>query len=163
VYRFLARLAFSPAETEDLTQEVFLRAIRSLPRYQDRGLPFTAYLLQIARNLARDRWRAGLTRPLLTGDVPDRAVTGPGPESLAVDRVRREALVAALDQLSQDHRLVLRLRILEERPAAEVAQITRRSPAAVRQLQVRALAALRAALGNEFGAATAGPDWSTGE
>lgn len=158
VYRSLARLGFSPAEAEDLTQEVFLRAIRSLPKYQDRGLPFTAYLLQIARNLARDRWRAGLTRPRVTGDVPDLAVTGPGPESLAVEGARREALTAALDQLSADHRLVLRLRILEGRPASEVAQITHRSPAAVRQLQVRALAALRAALGNEFTAAAAETD-----
>lgn len=157
VYRVLARLAPSPAETEDLTQEVFLRAIRSLPRYRDQGLPFSAYLLQIARNLARDRWRASSNRPLLTGEVPDRAVTGPGPESLAVDGARREALIAALDRLSADHRLVLRLRILDGRPASEVARITNRSPAAVRQLQVRALAALRTALGNEIGGLVAGP------
>jgi DNA-directed RNA polymerase specialized sigma24 family protein len=59
VYRSFARLTRDPAEAEDLTQEVFLRALRSLPRFEDRGLPFTAYLLQIAHNLARDRWRAG--------------------------------------------------------------------------------------------------------
>lgn len=158
VYRCLARLTASPAEAEDLTQEVFLRAIRSLHRYRDQGLPFTAYLLQIARNLARDRWRASLTRPLVTGDVPERAVTGPGPEALAVEGARREALICALDELSADHRLVLRLRILEGRPASEVARITDRSPAAVRQLQVRALAALRTALGNEFGGPAAEPE-----
>jgi DNA-directed RNA polymerase specialized sigma24 family protein len=80
VYRSFARITQDPAEAEDLTQEVFLRALRSLPRFEDRGLPFTAYLLQIAHNLARDRWRARLAaRLVVTADVPDRAVAGPGP------------------------------------------------------------------------------------
>jgi RNA polymerase sigma-70 factor, ECF subfamily len=154
VYRTFARLGFSPAEAEDLTQEVFLRAIRSLPRFEDRGVPFAAYLLQIARNLARDRWRAGSRSPLPADDVPDQALAEPGPEGLAIDAARRETLLAALDLLSADHRLVLRLRILEGRRTSEVAELTHRSPAAVRQLQVRALAALRSALGDE----TAGPE-----
>ncbi len=61
VYRSFARFTRDPAEAEDLTQEVFLRALRSLPQFEDRGLPFTTYLLRIASNLARDRWRAGLS------------------------------------------------------------------------------------------------------
>jgi RNA polymerase sigma-70 factor, ECF subfamily len=154
VYRSFARFTRNPAEAEDLTQEVFLRALRSLPRFEDRGLPFTAYLLRIARNLARDRWRAGSARLMVTADVPDRAVPGPGPENLAVDADRREALLTALDRLTPDHRAVLRLRILEGRTTSEVAALIHRSQPAVRQLQVRALAALRAALGEEFGTAS---------
>ncbi len=154
VYRSFARLTRYPAEAEDLTQEVFLRALRSLPRFEDRGLPFTAYLLQIARNLARDRWRAGAARLVMTAEVPDRAGSGPDPESLAVDGTRREALLSALDRLTPDHRAVLRLRILEGRTTREVAALTHRSQPAVRQLQVRALAALRTALGDEFGEGT---------
>ena len=150
VYRSFARLTQDPAEAEDLTQEVFLRALRSLPRFEDRGLPFTAYLLQIARNLARDRWRARPARLVVTAHVPDRAAASPGPESLAVDSARREALVAALDRLAPDHRAVLRLRILEGRATSEVAALIGRSQPAVRQLQVRALAALRSALGDEL-------------
>jgi RNA polymerase sigma-70 factor, ECF subfamily len=149
VYRRFARLGFSPAEAEDLTQEVFLRAIRSFPRFKDRGVPFSAYLLQIARNLARDRWRAGSRSPLPAADIPDQALAEPGPEGLAIDAARRERLLAALDLLSADHRLVLRLRILEGRPTSEVAELTHRSPDAVRQLQVRALGALRSALADE--------------
>jgi RNA polymerase sigma-70 factor (ECF subfamily) len=153
VYRSFARLTRDPAEAEDLTQEVFLRALRSLPQFEDRGVPFTAYLLQIAHNLARDRWRAGPARLVVTADVPDRAMTVPGPESLAVDSARREVLLSALDQLTPDHRAVLRLRILEGRATSEVATLIHRSQPAVRQLQVRALTALRAALGDEFGTA----------
>jgi RNA polymerase sigma-70 factor, ECF subfamily len=154
VYRTFARLGFSPAEAEDLTQEVFLRAIQSLPRFEDRGVPFAAYLLRIVRNLAQDRWRADPRSPLPTADIPDQALAEPGPEGLAIDAARRETLLAALDLLSADHRLVLRLRILEGRRTSEVAELVHRSQAAVRQLQVRALAALRSALAD----VAAGPE-----
>jgi RNA polymerase sigma-70 factor (ECF subfamily) len=145
VYRSFARFTADPAEAEDLTQEVFVRALRALPQFEDRGLPYLAYLLRIAGNLARDRWRAGPARPVVTGDIPDRAAPGPGPDSLVIAGDRRQLLLAALDQLGPDHRAVLRHRILEGRATREVAALTHRSEPAVRQLQVRALAALRAA------------------
>jgi len=152
VYRSFARYTKDPAEAEDLTQEVFLRALRALPQYSDRGVPYLAYLLRIAANLARDRWRAGPPRLVPVGDLPDRPAPGPGPDGLAVQSDRRAALLRALDRLGPDQRAVLRLRILEGRSSAEVGALTNRSPAAVRQLSVRALAALRAALADQPGA-----------
>jgi RNA polymerase sigma-70 factor (ECF subfamily) len=71
VYRSFARYTKNPAEAEDLTQEVFLRAFRALPQYADRGVPYLGYLLRIATNLARDRWRAGPPRVVPVGSVPD--------------------------------------------------------------------------------------------
>jgi RNA polymerase sigma-70 factor (ECF subfamily) len=155
VYRSFARYTRDPAEAEDLTQEVFLRALRALPHYSDRGVPYLAYLLRIAANLARDRWRAGPPRLVPVGDLPDRPAPGPGPDGLAVQSDRRAALLRALDRLGPDQRTVLRLRILEGRSSAEVGALTNRSPAAVRQLSVRALAALRAALDDQPGAMSA--------
>jgi RNA polymerase sigma-70 factor (ECF subfamily) len=155
VYRSFARYTSDPAEAEDLTQEVFLRALRSLPRYTDRGVPYLAYLLRIAANLARDRWRAGPARVVPVGDLPDGPAPGPGPDGLAVASDARATLLRALDQLRPEHRTVLRLRILEGRPASEVGAMTDRSPAAVRQLSVRALAALRAALEQQRGVVAA--------
>jgi RNA polymerase sigma-70 factor, ECF subfamily len=152
VYRSFARYTKDPAEAEDLTQEVFLRALRALPQYSDRGVPYLAYLLRIAANLARDRWRAGPPRLVPVGDIPDRPAPGPGPDGLAVASDRRAALLRALDRLGPDQRAVLRLRILEGRSSAEVGAMTNRSPAAVRQLSARALAALRAALDDQPGA-----------
>lgn len=63
VYRSFARYTTDPFEAEDLTQDVFLRALRSLPRFAETGAPYTAYLLRIAAILARDRWRAGPAGP----------------------------------------------------------------------------------------------------
>lgn len=154
VYRSLARYTHDPGEAEDLTQEVFLRALRALPQYSDRGVPYVAYLLRIAANLVRDQWRAGTARALPLADLPDRPAPGPGPDGLAVAGDERAALLRALDRLEPDHRAVLRLRILEGRSSAEVGLLTSRSAAAVRQLNVRALAALRAALAEESGAMT---------
>jgi RNA polymerase sigma-70 factor (ECF subfamily) len=154
LYRSVARVAEDPAEAEDLTQEVFLRALRSLPGFEERGLPFGSYLLRIADNMVRDRWRARPRRPVVTGSVPERTVPGPGPDTLAVESDRRAVLLAALDSLAPDHRAVLRLRILEGRTTSEVATLIDRSQPAVRQLQVRALAALRTALGPELGSFT---------
>ena len=147
VYRSFARFVQDPAEAEDLTQEVFLRALRSMPQFEDRGLPYLAYLLRIAGNLARDRWRAGPNRLVVTADLAEVTEPGPAPDRLAFESDRRKALLAALDRLRPDHRAVLRLRILEGRSTSEVAALTHRSQQAVRQLQVRALAALRVALG----------------
>ena len=151
VYRSFARYTRDPAEAEDLTQEVFVRALRALPQFTDQGVPYTAYLLRIAANLARDRWRAGLARVVPVADVPEQPSQRLGPDGLAIESDRRAALLSALDRLRPEQRAVLRLRILEGRNTSEVATLTNRSPAAVRQLQVRALAALRVALADQLG------------
>jgi RNA polymerase sigma-70 factor (ECF subfamily) len=151
VYRSFARYTKDPAEAEDLTQEVFLRAFRALPQYADRGVPYLGYLLRIATNLARDRWRAGPPRVVPVGNVPDWPAPGPGPDGLAEQSDRRAVLLRALDGLRPDQRTVLRLRILEGRSSAEVGALTNRSPAAVRQISSRALASLRAALDDQLG------------
>jgi RNA polymerase sigma-70 factor (ECF subfamily) len=155
VYRSFARYTSDPSEAEDLTQEVFLRALQALPQFTDRGVPYTAYLLRIAANLARDRWRAGPARVVPVGEIPDRPSPGRGPDGLVIDSDRRAALLSALDQLGADQRAVIRLRIIEGRTASEVGALTNRSPAAVRQLQARAVAALRAALNDQLSDMTA--------
>lgn len=143
VYAIAYRALRNVSEAQDLTQEVFLRALRSLPRYEETGAPFRAYLATIARNLIRDRWRKH--RPQLV--ELDLATTIPGttdlPEDRALQTVDRENLRQALRQLSDDHQIVLRLRINDGLSAAEAGQIMGRSPSAVRQLQYRAMLALR--------------------
>jgi RNA polymerase sigma-70 factor (ECF subfamily) len=156
VFRSLARYTDDPAEAEDLTQEVFVRALRSLPRFVDRGIPFTAYLLRIADNLARDRWRRGPSRIESLDGLSDRPSERPGPEHGMLRGDRREALLNGLDQIALPQRMVLRMRFLEGRTTQEIATLTGRSAAAVRQIQVRGLNALRNALGAEWSAN--GPD-----
>jgi RNA polymerase sigma-70 factor (ECF subfamily) len=143
VYRAVCRRARTPAEAEDLTQDVFIRAIRALGSYRDDEASYRAYLFRIARNLVIDRWRA---RPASTAgyqDLPDLADPAAGPEAAAIARDERSRLLAALDRLPDSYSDVLRLRILGDRTAAEVGEIRGQSANAIRQLQFRAIAALR--------------------
>src|SRR5260221_1709143 len=98
VYRSFARYTRDLSEAEDLTQEVFLRALRAMPQFADRGVPYTAYLLRIAANLARDRRRARPARVVPVGEIPERPSLGRGPDGLAIDSERRAALLSALDR-----------------------------------------------------------------
>ncbi len=54
VYRFLRAQAASEEDAEDMTQQVFLQALDALSKYQERGLPFAAWLFTISRNVAND-------------------------------------------------------------------------------------------------------------
>ncbi len=130
------------SDAQDLTQEAFLRALRRLDQFQQRGVPFHAYLSTIARNLIRDRWRQPVSAPvplqhvdLIEPDATDRAV---------ISDDERAYLRQVLTRLPDDYQTVIRLRVLEERPTEEVADLMRRSPGAVRVLQHRAILALRA-------------------
>src|ERR1051326_6610003 len=57
VYRYMRAQTSSADEAADLTQQVFLQALKALPRYRSRGAPFAAWLFQIARHVATDAYR----------------------------------------------------------------------------------------------------------
>jgi RNA polymerase sigma-70 factor (ECF subfamily) len=148
VYAIVYAAVRDRQEAEDLTQDVFVRALNALDRYQETDVPFRAYLAAIARNRVRDRWRkrqfaqVGLEHApeLLAHDRPDVALAG---LPLAVD------INEAILELPEDYRTVLQLRLWEDRSSEEVARLMGRSAGAVRVLQYRALAALRRTLEEE--------------
>jgi RNA polymerase sigma-70 factor, ECF subfamily len=131
------------AEAEDLTQEVFYRALRSLDRYQDTGSGFRAYLATIARNLVRDRWKRKTPVQVALQHLPDLSSAELGPEEHSLLATDTQQLLNALSILPTDYQQVILLRVAEGRSCAEVAKLMRRSAGAVRVLQHRAIAALR--------------------
>src|SRR5271166_6409265 len=128
-------------EAEELTQEVFVRALPHLTEDFD-GDRTRAYLAQTARNLLRDRWRRRQYLVIEPG-VPDAPSDAVDPETSALELDDRADLVAALGRLSEEQRQVLRMRLLEGLSAADVAERLGRNADAVRQLQHRALLRLR--------------------
>jgi RNA polymerase sigma-70 factor (ECF subfamily) len=151
VYRSVARWAATPAEAEDLTQDVFVRAIQSIGSYRgaDLAVSYRAYLLRISRNLAIDRWRARHAagtvthQPISEENMPRPPDVGTGLEAAVISREEHSRLLAALDRLPDAYSDVLRQRILCGLTAAEVAARTGQTANAVRQLQFRAMTALR--------------------
>jgi len=141
VYAYLARRVKSRAEVEDLTSDVFGRALAGLPRYEARGAPFSAWLMRIAANALVDRARRAKRRGPTELDLAPSE-----PERLdAEERARLYRLVA---ELPAHQRRVVELRFAEERSIREIATALGRSEGAVKQLQLRALAALRAKIGS---------------
>jgi len=146
IYRFVAQRCSSAADAEDLTQSVFLRALSSLPAFEDRGVPFEAYLFRTARNLLVDRWRAATTSSIQLTSLSedDSSLLDQGPMADVVED--RDELLKAFHQLSPSHQQVLRLRLIEGRSSTEVASLLDSTPPAIRQMQVRAVSALRSAM-----------------
>jgi RNA polymerase sigma-70 factor (ECF subfamily) len=128
-------------DAQDVTQEAFLRALRQLNQFQERGIPFHAYLATIARNLIRDRWRqpVAVSIPLHQVDLIEPDAT----DAMIIATNGLDDLHDIMSRLLADYQTIIRLRILEERPTEEVAVLMRRSPGAIRVLQHRAIVALR--------------------
>ncbi|MFV9675921.1 MAG: sigma-70 family RNA polymerase sigma factor, partial [Anaerolineales bacterium] len=57
IYRYIRTRVAEDRTAEDLTETVFLRSFESLSRYKEKGLRFSAFLYQIARNLLVDHYR----------------------------------------------------------------------------------------------------------
>jgi RNA polymerase sigma-70 factor (ECF subfamily) len=148
LYGLIYRAVRRRDDAHDLTQEVFARALPTLDRAPP-GLRIRAFLNTIARNLLRDRWR----RRSLEFVALDEQSPLPDHTADLLDQVlsaaERDALRRALATLPADYRRVLHLRIVEGRPMPEVAVTLGRKPDAVRQLQHRALVALRDRLREE--------------
>jgi len=147
VYAFIARRVRDRDVAEDLTSDVFHRALAFLPRYEWRGAPFGAWLLRIAANVIADQGKqAGRERPL--SDPEDLA--GPD-EHRAEDSERRARLFQLVSTLPDDQQRVIRMRFTEDRSIREIAAALGRTDGAVKQLQFRALKNLRARWGESHG------------
>ena len=135
VWAFVIRRTANRAETEDITSDVFRRALENLHGYDWRGLPFSAWLLRIAANTMSHRW-----------EKTARESADPLPETAAPDAEleRRAMLFQLVDRLPEAQRRVIELRYIEQRSLSEVAQALGKSEGAVKQLQRRALEQLRA-------------------
>lgn len=147
IFRYLYYRTGDTHTAEDLTSEVFIRMIRSISSYQPLGVPFTAWLFQIARNITIDHFRknSGAVSVTLNESVPAQ-----GDMASVIDRrLDNQHLVAALKKLNEDQRDVIVLRFLAGMPIAEVSETLGKSENAVKGLQRRALMSLRQVLTEE--------------
>jgi RNA polymerase sigma-70 factor, ECF subfamily len=140
VYAYVVRRVRDRAETEDLTAEVFHQALANLKRFEWRGIPFAAWLFRIAANLISDRWqRSG--REVSDEDRLQLAEAS-GTEIKEIEW--RASVFWLVETLPEEQRRVVVLRFVDEKSIKEVAREIRKTEGAVKQLQFRALTALRA-------------------
>lgn len=142
IYRFMRRRASSREEAEDLTQEVFVAAVRALTEARsNEEVPTLAWLYTVARRRLVDRLRREYRQSVATvssiAPSPDEPVYGP-----SVVR----PLLEGLRKLEEPQRQVIVLKLFEGRRFAEIAEIVQASEEACRTRFSRGLAALRADL-----------------
>jgi RNA polymerase sigma-70 factor, ECF subfamily len=149
VYAFIARRVRDRAAAEDLTADVFHKALANLPRFDWRGVPFAAWLLRIASNVVADRWRRSARE--VVEDPPEESAQTISPASEPEEIERLARLFRMVENLPADQRRVIGMRFAEGMTIREIAQELGRSEGAVKQLQFRGLETLRAQLGGKHG------------
>lgn len=128
---------------EDVTAATFARAIEELPRFEHRGVPYSAWLYRVATNLIHRQGRRRPTQEL----GPLLASAAPGPEELAEAGDRAATVRRAVSELPDDQRRAVLLRFGGELRNREIAELMERSEGAVKLLTFRALTTLRRRLG----------------
>ena len=144
VFRHAYFLTGDPFLAEDLTAQTFLKALEAIPRYEQRGVPFIAWLLRITGNLTINYKKAqknGHHAQLPdTLEDEDRFTS---PEKSCVAKSNSERVWRFVSRLPHEQRQVIVMRFIDDLPYPEVAQVLGKSVGAVRVIQFRALAGLR--------------------
>lgn len=148
VYRYVYYRLGNRQDAEDVTEQVFLRALQAINRFRHHDSPFIAWLLGIARNAVIDHLRARKANQPLSEALMDKDRHG-DPALMADLRCTHEQLRQAILGLKPDYRDVIVLRFVEQLDHAQTAAALDKSEGAARVLQHRALAALREALAKE--------------
>lgn len=146
IYRLVLYKVGNAHDSQELTQETFLKAFRSLERYEIRETPFKTYLGRIALNLITDYWRKKGRTPLVVDiaeyqqPLVDQAT---GPEEAALDSEQQSELLQLIRLLPDDQRQAVELRIIAGLPVREAAEFMGKTEGALKMLQQRALKNLR--------------------
>jgi RNA polymerase sigma-70 factor (ECF subfamily) len=147
VYRYILARTGNTYDAEDLAEEVFMRVLEAIERFQWREAPFSAWLFRIAHNAVISQRRKDTARgkagPLLDGIPVDSA----GPEDLVEHRLVLNEVMAAAQRLPEAQRQVIALRFGAGLTVAETARAMNKGEGNVKVIQHKAIAKLREMMG----------------
>jgi RNA polymerase sigma-70 factor (ECF subfamily) len=151
VYNFALYELRDPHAAEDLTAQVFLRALSGLRHFREQADPpqssFRVWLFQIARNALSNERRRGRRHPEAPLDAALELPAADNVHDAAAGRAEVRAALAAIDLLPPDRRRALVLRFVNELDAREIGQVLGRSEGATRVLIHRSLQAVARSIG----------------
>jgi RNA polymerase sigma-70 factor, ECF subfamily len=142
VYRYVVVRVGNRLDAEDITSQVFIKVVQSLPSYKLRGVPFSAWLFRIARNQVIDHVRKRSVK-IETAWIEPSAASQEDPTKLAELNVAIDELMKALVLLTTAQREVIEFRFIAELSIAETAETMGKSEGAIKALQYSALVSLR--------------------
>ena len=147
MYNYIYYRVGNHQEAEDLTAKVFYRALNHIPHYNNRGVPFAAWLYRIARNLIANWHRDNNRRQMVALDKVNLPEEGRHtPHQAAEITNERELLLAAIQKLPPERQQLLTLKFAEKMSNAEIGRIMGRSEGAIKSLYHRTLVALKSLL-----------------
>lgn len=146
VYAFALTRTRDRTAAEDVTAETFRQALENLPRFEWRGVPFSAWLFRIAANTAADHFQRAAREHVVAGAPPETA--DESWESRLIEVETKARLFELVQRLPESQRRVIVMRFGQEQSVRDVAAAMNRSEGAVKLLQHRAMQTLRAWIGD---------------
>ncbi len=144
IYNYIYYRTGSPHDAEDLTERVFLRALAHIQSYNNRGVPFSAWLYRIAHNLVANWHRDNSRRKEVSlEDQKNLHMRSEHPEMQLVQSQEQEGLLKAIRKLPEERQTLIILKFVEHLSNSEVATIMGRSEGAIKSLYHRTLLSLR--------------------
>lgn len=150
IYAYIAARIGNRFDAEDLTEDVFVRALQSIGSFKWQGISIGAWLFRIAHNVTVDHHRKNSRRQSVPIEDTLRS-KGPSPEERAATNIAFEKVREVFDRLTQAQQQVLSLRLASGISVAETAKIMGKSEGAVKASQHSALAAIRRIFAAEYG------------
>jgi RNA polymerase sigma-70 factor, ECF subfamily len=136
---FVQSIVRDPHDAEDITQNVFAKLMKAILKYEEREVPFAAWILRVARNAALDHLRAKRLVPCEEVRTSDE-----GYEQIGFER--SQSLRQALETLPEEQREVLVLRHVAGLSPGEIADRLDKTEGSIHGLHHRGRGALRTAL-----------------
>jgi len=142
IYRYCFFRVQDPDHAEDLTADVFLKAVDGLSRYNERGLPFGAWLFRIAHDRVVDFYRKAGRRPVV--ELTDDFVSEDLSPDVSIEITEsREQLYEAISHLTDEQQAVIQFRFMENWSLEDTGRMMNKSANAIKALQHRALQSLQ--------------------
>ncbi len=152
VYGFVRARVRDARDAEELTETVFLKAWEAIPTYEQRGLPFSAWLFRIARNAVIDFARAQRRRPEMTDEAEaENLPSDVRPDDEVLARLDAEIIREAIGRLTEEQSAVVTMRFLWGCSLKDAAGVLGTTEGAIKALQHRALRSLSRMLAEETG------------
>jgi RNA polymerase sigma-70 factor, ECF subfamily len=142
IHGYVRSIVHDHHEAEDITHQVFAKLFSVIGKYQEREVPFFAWMLRVARNVAVDHIRQQRTIPVEEVRAPER----PGEALGAPASTRRGDLIEALATLPREQREVLVMRHLVGLSPTEIAERTGKTEGSIHGLHHRGRRALKTEL-----------------
>jgi RNA polymerase sigma-70 factor, ECF subfamily len=144
IYNYIYYRTGNQQDAEDLTAKVFYRAMSHIQSYEDKGVPFQAWLYRIAHNLVANFHRdQGRRKVVPLDDYVAHTLRSEAPDRQTEANEEQEMLLAAIRRLPPERQEMLLLKFVEHKSNAEIGEMMNRTEGAIKSLYHRTLLALR--------------------